>query len=239
VSLLQPEPKGVPEEANLVARALQDDPAAVRLIMQRYNRRLYRVARSVVRNDDEAEDVVQEAYGRAFTRLHEFRGESNIGSWLARIVFNEAIRRLRRRRQVISWSALENRRGASEAGLIAGQPDPERAVAQREIQRLLQLAIDGLPARFRTVLILRVVEGMSIGETAETLAIRPETVKTRLHRARAMLRKELEDDLGPSLVDTFPFDGERCQRIMENVLASLNGIGPGRWNASPLGMIVD
>ena len=221
MSLQQCEPNSVPEEAKLIARALQDDPDAIRLIMQRYNRRLYRVARSVVRDDGEAEDVVQEAYGRAFTRLHEFRGESSIGSWLARIVLNEALTRLRRRRDAIHWAAVENQQYACE---VTAQPDPERALAQREIQLRLQHAIDRLPVRFRTVLIMRLIEEMSIAETAELLAIRPETVKTRLHRARVMLRRELEDALGPSLVDTFPFEGEHCQRLTEKVLA--------RWNAS-------
>jgi RNA polymerase sigma-70 factor, ECF subfamily len=221
VSLQPPESTGLPEEATLVARALENDPDAIRLLMQRHNRRLYRVARSVLRDDGEAEDVLQEAYGRAFTHLHEFRGESGIGSWLARIVLNEAIRRLRQRRQGISWTAVENDQGVSEVSLIAAQPDPERAIAQRQIQLLLQNAIDELPARFRTVLVMRAVEGMSISETAEILAIRPETVKTRLHRARAMLRRELEDTLGSSLFEAFPFEGERCQRLTEKVLDSL------------------
>jgi RNA polymerase sigma-70 factor (ECF subfamily) len=224
VSLQHPESNCVPEEAKLVARALQDDPVAIRLIMQRHNRRLYRVARSVVRDDSEAEDVVQEAYGRAFTHLNEFRGESSIGSWLARIVFNEAIRRLRRRRKAIAWATVENDPCVSETSLITPQLDPERAMAQREIQRRLQDAIDGLPARFRTVLIMRAVEGMSISETADTLAIRPETVKTRLHRARTMLRRDLEEALGSSPFEAFPFEGERCQRITEKVLGGLSAI---------------
>jgi RNA polymerase sigma-70 factor, ECF subfamily len=245
VSLQQPEPSGLSEEAKLVARALQADSDAIRLIMERYNRRLYRIARGVVRDDSEAEDVVQEAFGHAFAHLHEYRGEAAIGSWLSRIVLNEAIKHLRRRRRVIPSSTLDDQQGASEAAFATVQLDPERTVAQREIQLLLQRTIDRLPVRFRTVLIMRVIEGMSIRETAETLAIRPETVKTRLHRARAMLRRQLEDDLGPSLVNTFPFEGERCKRIIEKVLSGRNTAGrraeptPGRAYFHPRSILVN
>ena len=199
--------------------------AAVRLIMQRNNRRLYRIARSVVRDDSEAEDVVQEAYGRAFTHLREFRGASSIGTWLARIVLNEALGRIRRRRDTVDWASIENQ--TERAGqiipfpLVAAQPDPERTMAQREIQKLLEQAIDGLPDAFRLVLVARAIEGMSVEDTAELLAIRPETVKTRLHRARTLLRAKLEQDLGPSLTETFPFEGERCARMTSSVLERL------------------
>ena len=124
---------------------------------------------------------------------------------------------MRRRRQVIQWAVIESRHGASPVQL-----DPERTVAQREIQLLLERAIDRLPAPFRTVLVMRLVEGMSVHETAEALAIRSETVKTRLHRARSLLRKELEGALGASLIDTFPFEGERCERMTERVLERLD-----------------
>jgi RNA polymerase sigma-70 factor (ECF subfamily) len=119
-------------------------------------------------------------------------------------------------------AAIESRHGASQPSLTPGQLDPERTVAQREIQLLLERAIDRLPAPFRTVLVMRLVEGMSVHETAEALAIRSETVKTRLHRARSLLRKELEGALGPSLIDTFPFEGERCERMTERVLERLD-----------------
>jgi RNA polymerase sigma-70 factor, ECF subfamily len=225
MSRTRPESQGCPDEAELVAHAIENDPAAVRLIMQRNNRRLYRIARGVVRDDSEAEDVVQEAYGRAFTHLREFRGDSSIGAWLARIVLNEALGRLRRRRETVDWESIENQHRAQAQvisfPLVAAQPDPERTMAQREIQQLLERAIDGLPDAFRLVLVARAVEGMSIEDTAELLGIRPETVKTRLHRARALLRAELERDLGSSLPDSFPFAGERCQRMTSRVLERL------------------
>ena len=219
------------DEAALIARAIENDAAAVRLIMQRNNRRLYRIARSVVRNDSEAEDVVQEAYGRAFTHLRDFRGDSSLGTWLARIVLNEALGRLRRRRETVDWASIENQQRTRAQiipfPLVAAQPDPERTVAQREIQVLLEQAIDGLPDAFRLVLMARAIEGMSIEHTAELLGIRPETVKTRLYRARILLRAKLEQDLGQSLTETFPFEGERCARITSSVLERLRLL----WNA--------
>ena len=224
MSWTQPEAQGDLDEACLIARAIENDVTAVRLIMQRNNRRLYRIARSVVRDDSEAEDVVQEAYGRAFTHLREFRGASSISTWLARIVLNEALGRIRRRRDTVDWASIENQRASVQVipfPLVAAQPDPERTMAQREIQKLLEQAIDGLPDAFRLVLVARAIEGMSVEDTAELLAIRPETVKTRLHRARTLLRAKLEQDLGPSLTETFPFEGERCARMTSSVLERL------------------
>ena len=213
------------DEADLVARAIQNDAAAVRALMRQCNRRLYRIARSVVRDDSEAEDVLQAAYGLAFTSLREFRGESSICTWLARIVLNEALGRLRRQ-DTVNHISMQDQQGARSLSLVDKQPDPERMVAQREIQRLLERAIDHLPQEFRMVLVLRTIEGMSVEETAKLLGIRPETVKTRLHRARAILRAALEMDIEPLLTDTFPFDGERCLRLTARALNRLEL--PGR-----------
>jgi RNA polymerase sigma-70 factor, ECF subfamily len=208
------------DEADLIARATQNDPAAVRAIITLCNRRLYRLARSVVRDDHEAEDVLQAAYGRAFTNLREFRAQSGICTWLARIVLNEALGRLRVQ-HARNHISLQDGERARSLPLVDRQPDPERMAAQREIQRLLETAIEHLPQEFRTVLVMRTIEGMSIEETADLLGIRPETVKTRLHRARSVLRAGLEKDIGPLLTDTFPFDGERCLRLTAEVLARL------------------
>ena len=168
---------------------------------------------------------MQEAYGRAFTHLREFRGASSLGTWLARIVLNEALGRLRRRHETVDWELMETQQRAGAQiisfPLETAQPDPERTMAQREIQELLERAIDDLPDAFRLVLVARAVEGMSIEDTAELLGIRAETVKTRLHRARALLRATLERDLGPSLPETFPFAGDRCQRMTSWVLERL------------------
>jgi RNA polymerase sigma-70 factor (ECF subfamily) len=213
-------PKVWPDESALIAGALANDPAAVRTIVQRNNRRLYRIARGVVRNDNEAEDIVQAAYGRAFTHLSSFNANSSIGTWLARIVLNEALGRVRRQRETVDLGSVEDRLHAQIVPpvMIA---DPERTVAQREVQALLERAIDDLPEPFRLALVARAIEGMSVEETAELLSIRPDTVKTRVHRARALLKARLERDLGPALTETFPFAGARCERITSKVVADL------------------
>jgi RNA polymerase sigma-70 factor (ECF subfamily) len=210
-------------DAELVARARSRDEAAVRSIMQSNNRRLYRLARGILRNDSEAEDVVQETYVRAFTNLERFRGESSLSTWLARIAMNEALGRLRRQRPSVEWTSLPQ--GALEAQIIqfplSSADDPEKSMAQREIQRVVEHAIDELPEAFRIVLITRVIEGMNVEETADILGLKPETVKTRLHRARTMLRDQVEKKIGPLVMEAFPFAGKRCERLTEAVLKRL------------------
>ncbi len=213
-------------DAELVHLARQGNGRAFRTIMQRHNRRLYRVARSVLRDDAEAEDVVQEAYLRAFAALTEFRGDAALSTWLTRIALNEALGRLRRRRPIValeSVDAVHQRSGAQIYlfPLMNTDSDPERMAAQREVRRLLERAIDDLPEPFRVVFVMRDVEEMSTVETASQLGLRPETVKTRLHRARRLLRRALDGKLRSALTDTFPFDGVRCARITDTVLARL------------------
>jgi RNA polymerase sigma-70 factor (ECF subfamily) len=209
-------------DAQLVQLARQRDSGAFRTVMQRHNRRLYRLARAVVRNDSEAEDVVQEAYVRAFTSLDRFRGDASLATWLSRIVLNEALGRLRRRHPTVDLAAVENRQPSQGQvipfPLATSQLDPERTMAQREIQRLLEQAIDDLPEAFRTVLVARVIEEMSVKETADLFGLREETVKTRLHRARSLLKKALEKHVDSVLTDAFPFDGRRCERMASAVL---------------------
>src|ERR1700704_5275293 len=213
-----------PGEADLVARARARDEAAVRSIMQANNRRLYRIARGILRDDGEAEDVVQETYVRAFTHLEGFRGDSSLATWLARIAMNEALGRLRRQRPSVEFSSLPP--GVLEAQIIqfplsAASEDPEKTMAQREIQHVVEHAIDDLPEAFRIVFITRVIEGMNVEETAELLDLKPETVKTRLHRARAMLKENVEKKIGPIVMEAFPFAGRRCERLTEAVLKRL------------------
>ena len=214
-------------DAELVRRALARDEAAVRDIIKANNRRLYRLARGILRNDGDAEDVVQETYVRAFTRLHDFRGESSLSTWLSRIAMNEALGRLRRERPSVEISSLPQ--GTLEAQIIqfplaSAADDPEKSMAQREIQHVVEGAIDELPEPFRLVFMTRVVEGMNVEETAEILDLKPETVKTRLHRARAMLRENVEKKIGPVVMDAFPFAGRRCDRLTEAVLKRLGYI---------------
>ncbi|MDX8452796.1 RNA polymerase sigma factor [Mesorhizobium sp. VK9D] len=208
----------------LVRRALARDPEAFRAIIKTHNQRLYRIARGVVRNDAEAEDIVQEAYMRAFASLGAFRGEASLSTWLSRIVINEALGRLRKRKRIVTMP--EN----PEAKIIRfplnrndSNPgdDPERTMAQRQILVLVERATDSLPDVYRSVFIARVIEGLSIEETADLLGVRPETVKTRLHRARALVRKALDDEIGPVLLDAFPFAGRRCERLTQAVMRRL------------------
>ncbi len=216
-------------ESELVSRARQGEPAAFREIIRRNNRHLFRTARSVLRDDAEAEDAVQEAYLRAFQALGGFRGDASLSTWLARIARNEALGRLRRRRSTTDLDAIEaaqQGRGASILMFPTVQGgDPEGTAARREIRRLLEEAIDDLPDVFRPVLVARDVDGLSVEETAAILGIRPETVRTRLHRARRMLRGALDQRLGDTLRHAFPFDGARCERMTAAVLARLR-LGP-------------
>jgi RNA polymerase sigma-70 factor (ECF subfamily) len=217
----EPGPAG---DAALVARIRAGDEDAVRTLVRRNNQRLFRVARSILRDDAEAEDAVQEAYVRAFTHLDSFRGEALLSTWLTRIVVNEALGRLRSRRPMTPWMEDIVTDGDGQVvpfPLISPQPDPERSMAQHEIKDILERAIDALPDPFRVVLVARVLEEMSVEETAALFGLRPETVKTRLHRARDMLRRDVEQQLGPMLAQSFPFAGARCERMAENVVMRL------------------
>jgi RNA polymerase sigma-70 factor (ECF subfamily) len=214
----------VVDDAELVRRVLARDADAFRTIMQRHNRRLYRIARSVLRNNAEAEDAVQEAYVSAFTHLATYRGESSLAAWLSRITMNEALGRLRRRRDTVDIATLKDTRTEAEIiqfPLAAQTDDPERTMAQRQILQLVEETTDDLPEAYRLVFVTRVIEGMSVEETADLLGIKPETVKTRLHRARQLVREQLDKKIGPVLMDAFPFAGKRCERMTGAVLNRL------------------
>lgn len=212
-------------ETELVALAKAGRREAFAALMQRGNQRLFRIARAIMRDEGEAEDVLQEAYVRAFARFGDFRGEASVFTWLTRIVLNEAHGRLRRRRPMVELSALEA--AQAEPGRVLAFPsglaseDPERDAARAEMRRLLERAVDGLPEGFRLVFVMREVEGCSVEETAVNLGVKPETVKTRLHRARRLLRATLDDELASALGGAFPFLGARCQRITAAVLARM------------------
>ncbi|ODA97596.1 RNA polymerase subunit sigma [Mesorhizobium sp. SEMIA 3007] len=203
----------------LVQRALARDAGAFRTIIKTYNQRLYRIARGILRNDAEAEDVVQEAYVRAFANLATFRGDSSLATWLSRIVINEALGRLRKRRRTVAMP--ENPEAQIIRFPLNPSDDPERTMAQRQILALVERATDSLPDIYRMVFVARVIEGLSMEETADLLGVRPETVKTRLHRARSLLRKALDDEIGPVLLDAFPFAGRRCERLTKAVMGQL------------------
>jgi RNA polymerase sigma-70 factor, ECF subfamily len=208
------------DDAELVARARARDDRAFRTIMQQHNRRLYRIARGILRNDHEAEDVVQETYVRAFTHLEGFRGDSSLGTWLARIAMNEAMGRLRQQRAT-NPAAVEARQTQAQIiqfPLATTSDNPEQTMAQRQILQLVEQATDNLPEIYRLVFVTRVIEGMGVEETADLLGLKPQTVKTRLHRARLLVREQLDKQIGPVLMDAFPFAGRRCARMSDAVM---------------------
>jgi RNA polymerase sigma-70 factor (ECF subfamily) len=214
------------DDVALVQLARQGNADSFRIIMQRNNQRLYRVARSVVQDDSEAEDVVQQAYVNAFISLGSFRGDSSLPTWLTRITRNEALERLRRRRPVVDLEVLDAAPASGTSRVIpfplmSESADPERAAAQSQVRHLIERAIDDLPEIFRVVFVMRDVEEMSIEETADFLGLPPATVKTRLHRARRQLRRALDEKLASTLTGAFPFDGKRCQRTTDKVMERL------------------
>lgn len=206
----------------LVALVQGGDRGAFREITQRCNQRLFRVARGVLNDDAEAEDVVQAAYVDAYAKLAEFRGESSLNTWLTRIVLNEAYGRLRARHPTVGVEHIDAAHGEGAQVLAfstrSASEDPAAQAARAQIRKLLEKAVEQLPEPFRIVFVLREVEGCSVEETAQMLDIRPETVKTRLHRARRQLRDLLEDSLSSTAADAFPFLGARCARLTEAVL---------------------
>lgn len=210
----------------LIELSRQRNELAIGTIIRRHNQRLFRTARSVLRNDSDAEDVVQASYVKAFTHLDGFRQESQLSTWLTRITLNEALGRVRRQRPTagIEQIDIESVRSGGEIiqfPSMQAQSDPETEMSRLEIRQMLEHAVDELPALYRAVFVLRDVEGMSIEETAGHLAIKPETVKSRLHRARTMLRAAIEQQLSGAFAELFPFDGARCVDMAERVLTQL------------------
>jgi RNA polymerase sigma-70 factor (ECF subfamily) len=209
-------------EADLVRLAKAGEGEAFRAIMQRCNQRLFRTARAILRDEAEAEDVVQEVYVRAFSKLADFRGDAAILTWLTRITLNEARERLRRRRPTVDVADLDTGDRESAQVILLPTATPEAEAARGEIRRILEQAVDDLPEVFRVVFILREVEDCSIEETAENLGLNPATVKTRLYRARRLLRKALDEKLSSAVTEAFPFLGARCQRISDRVMERLS-----------------
>lgn len=221
------------DEASLVAQVLAGDQDAFRQLMQRSNQRLFRVARAVVKDEAEAEDVVQEAYMRAYEKLGRFRGDASLSTWLTRIVLNEANGRLRRRRPQVGLEGVAAEAPPAAGRVLAfpskfGSEDPAAAAARVQVRHLLERAVDALPEPFRLVFILREIEECSVEETALALDLRPATVKTRLHRARQRLRADLHETLATTLTEAFPFLGARCDRMTAAVLARLRERPPPR-----------
>lgn len=215
-------------EADLVALAAAGDGAAFELLMRRHNQLLFRTARSILKNDAEAEDAVQEGYLRAWRALGEFRTESRLSTWLVRIVANEALGRLRRTgAQVIPLEAAMTSPEPETQAAFTDTPErgPEHSALRSQVRTLLESRIDLLPEACRTVFMLRAVEEMSVEEVAQALDIPEATVRTRFFRARSLLREGLAGEMDGAIGEVFAFDGARCDRIVANVLARARSEG--------------
>ena len=218
--LLQATDSGTPD-AELARRVAGGDPQAFETLMRRYNRALFRTARAILRDDAEAEDALQEAYLQAYRTIGSWRGDARLSTWLARVVANEALMRLRkyaRRDAIVPLHPGVSMENIPEATMEKG---PENEARRAEIRKLLEQRIDALPGAYRAVFMLRGVEEYSVEETATILQIPEATVRSRFHRARSLLREGLASEVDLACEDAFGFAGERCDRIVSKVMARL------------------
>ncbi len=207
-------------DEEVVSRVRGGDTALYEIIMRRYNQRLYRVARAILRDDAEAEDVMQDAYVRAYQHLDQFAGRALFSTWLTRIAVHVALSRLRlrNRNQQLDDTGQD---GEISMNIVETSPDPEQSASRAELSQLLEEALLDLPEQYRTVVMLRDVEGMSTEETATALDLTEDNVKIRLHRGRAMARGWIVERVGAKAKNAFPFMGVRCDRVVHSVLARL------------------
>lgn len=208
-------------DAELAILATQGDGTAFETIMRRHNQLLFRTARGIVASDSEAEDVVQEAWMRAWRALSRFRAESKLSTWLVRITVNEALGRLRRKSaQIIPLEVAMRSIDIDTQSALIEAPDrgPERMVQRSQVRALIEARVDLLPEAFRSVFMLRAIEEMGVDEVAEVLDIPAATVRTRYFRARALLREGLAQEMDVAIREAFSFDGERCDRIVANIM---------------------
>ena len=207
----------------VVARVRAGDTALYEVLMRRYNQRLFRIARAILRDDDEAEDVVQDAYVRAYVSLHQFAGKAQFSTWLAKIAVHEASSRLRQRKRLQQEIPVNSdQEGQSIEAMKSLDPDPEQEALRHEAVSLLEAAVDALPDMYRSVFVLREVENMNTGDPADCLDLTEEAVKVRLLRARHMLRKELYARAGATSSKAFQFMGARCDRVVHRVFDRLS-----------------
>jgi len=219
-------------DVELAQRIVSRDALAFEVLMRRHNRLLYRTARAILRNDQDAEDCVQEAYLQAFRSMASFRSESRLSTWLVRIVINQALERLRRYKREPGKVALDNVVDLEDhleaVSTMTSAPErPDHIASRHQVRNLLESKIDKLPDAFRTVFMLRAVEDLSVEETAECLGIPEATVRTRFFRARSLLREAIARDVDLAVEEAFSFDGERCDRIVAAVLARIEHEPPG------------
>lgn len=210
-------------DEEVVDRVRAGDTALFEVIMRRYNQRLFRVARSILSNDSDAEDVTQDAYVRSYMHLDQFEGRAKFSTWLTKIAVYEALARLRARRKLVELDAMSET-GEDSMNLESRSPSPEQEVMTHTIKIVLEAAVEKLPDTYRSVFMMREVEGMSTSETAECLDLSEETVKVRLHRARSLLRKHIHAQTGAATVEAFQFLGARCDRMVSAVLARIQAL---------------
>ena len=206
----------------IVRRVRSGETALFEVLVRRYNQRLFRVARAIVKDEAEAEDVMQQAYVNAYTHLHQFEERARFGTWLTRIAVYEALGRKRRRGRFEEVDTVAESHEKTMESLASRDPSPEDQALDRELRGILESSFDALPEIYRSVFLLREVESVSTTEAAECLGITEDTVKTRLHRARALLRQELFDRAGLTVTQLFPLHLSRCDRVLAGVFAQLS-----------------
>jgi len=207
-------------DLEVVERVKAGESALYEIIMRRYNQRLYRVARAILRDDGEAEDVMQDAYVRAYQHLGQYAGAAPFSTWLTRIAVNEALTRLKGRKRAQQLEDIDSN-GDGPMYVADNSPDPEQNASVAELGHLLEQAVLDLPEHYRAVVMLRDIEEMSTAETAAALDLTEENVKIRLHRGRAMAREWLFDRVGSQAKEAFPFMGVRCDRVVAMVFDKL------------------
>jgi RNA polymerase sigma-70 factor (ECF subfamily) len=207
---------GALTDEEVVRRVRAGERALFEVLLRRHDRRVYRTVRAILRDGDEIEDAMQQAWIQAYLHLAEFQGHAAFSTWLVRIAANEALQRLRRRGPLAPVPV-----SGEEEDVMSPGEDPEERAAAREAIRLLERAVDGLPPHHRLVFVLREVEGLSTAETALALGIGEDAAKVRLHRARAALRRTLEETVEGSAADAFPFHAPRCDRIVAGVMEAI------------------
>src|SRR4051794_33590275 len=211
-------------DAEVVERVRAGEKGLYEILMRRHNQRLFRTIRAVVTDDAEAEDVLQETWVRAYEHLDQFAGRASFATWATRIAYHEALARARAGKR---WTPVENPEGEVMPEVNrrrATTESPEALAIRGQLGRMLQSAVDALPATYRTVFVLREVEQLSTLETAESLGVSEEAVKTRLHRSRALLRRELQERIGPAVAESYAFLGPRCDRTVERVLQRIGAV---------------
>jgi RNA polymerase sigma-70 factor (ECF subfamily) len=221
-------PSAVPgldvSDVELARRVAAHDTAAFEALMRRHNSTLFRIARAILRDDAEAEDALQEAYLQAYQAIDGFRGDARLSTWLARIVANEALMRLRKHARRAAILPLQSGVSSEQIANVADtdmNETPESSTQRMQMRRLLEAEIDSLPDDYRAVFVLRAVEEMSVGDTAAVLRIPEATVRSRLFRARGLLRERLATKIDLACEEAFAFAGERCNRIVANVLEKI------------------